>query len=349
MYYNERKAETVLKTETHMAQKDTNPYRFSDSNKRYFTYDYYMKQRFGGKIAKVTLDIGCTCPNLDGSRGHGGCIYCLSGSRSAIGDTLDEQYRHGVEVASRKWTPVGFVPYFQSNTNTYGDTGDLEKYFRRAAAFDGAVMVDIATRADCLGDGVIECLVSLAEKIPVTVELGLQTTSDKTAALINRCHTYAEFLDGYTRLKNAADKLNETFGTHRPDGMPMKRLMIGVHIINGLPGENRDDMMKTAYDTASLEPDLVKIHLMHVLKGTALGDMYERGEYCPMERDAYVSVTADQIEYLPEECVLGRITGDGMPEYLLAPQWSRRKTEVANEIDKELYRRGSYQGIKFTK
>jgi len=331
-----------------MAQKDTNPYRYSDSNKRYFTYDHYMKKRFGGKIAKVTLDIGCTCPNLDGSRGHGGCIYCLGGSRSAVGDTLFEQYTNGVQTASRKWKPVGFVPYFQSNTNTYGDIKKLMEYFRRAAEFEGTVMLDIATRADCLGDDVIESLVSLAERIPVTVELGLQTTNDETAALINRCHTYAEFVDGYTRLRQAADKINERSTDNSVVEVPSKRFMIGVHIINGLPGESYDDMLKTARDVASLKPDMVKIHLMHVLRGTLLGDMYERGEYTPMEREEYVRITVDQIECLPPETVLGRITGDGMPESLLAPMWSRRKTEVANEIDKELYRRGTYQGAKYS-
>lgn len=308
-----------------------------------------MKHRFGGKIAKVTLDIGCTCPNLDGSRGHGGCIYCLGGSRSAIGDTLDEQYRAGIAVASRKWTPVGFVPYFQSNTNTYGNIAKLEEYFFRAAEFDGAVMVDIATRADCLGDDVIDTLVRLAEKIPVTVELGLQTSNDATADLINRCHTFAEFTDGYSRLRTAAADVNDRLSDDSPLGIKMKRLMIGVHIINGLPGESYDDMIKTARDAAALEPDLVKIHLMHVLRGTALGDMYERGEYTPLGRDDYVRVTVDQIELLPCETVIGRVTGDGMPDSLSAPLWSRRKTEVANEIDKELYRRGTYQGIGFTK
>lgn len=338
-----------IKSEEALAQKDINPYRFSDSNKRYFTYDFYMKQRFGGKIAKVSLDIGCTCPNLDGSRGHGGCIYCLGGSRSAVGDTLDEQYLSGITTASRKWTPIGFVPYFQSNTNTYGNPAKLSEYFFRAAEFERAVMVDIATRADCLGDDVIACLIRLAEKIPVTVELGLQTSNDETASRINRCHTFAEFIDGYNRLRIAAADVNDRLSDASPLGIKMKRLMLGVHIINGLPGESRDDMIKTARDVSELEPDLVKIHLMHVLRGTALGDMYERGEYTPLEREDYVCVTCDQIELLPPETVLGRVTGDGMPDSLLAPLWSRRKTEVTNEIDKELFLRGTYQGAVFKK
>lgn len=328
-----------------MAQKDHNPYRYSDSNKRYMTYDWYLKQRFGGKVAKVSLDIGSTCPNLDGSRGHGGCIYCKSGSASAVGDTMEGQYAHGMEVACRKWKPVGFIPYFQSNTNTYGDLVKLEGYFRRAAAFEGAVMLDIATRADCLGDDVLDVLVSLAEEIPLTVELGLQTTDDATALRINRCHTYAEFVEGYLGLKAAADRVNARFDMGSGI-LPMKRMTIGVHLINGLPGEGAAQMLRSAEDVAGLHPDMVKIHLMHVLSGTALGEMYLRGEYEPMEREEYVAVVCDQLERLPADVILGRITGDGMPDDLLAPLWSRRKTEVANEVDKELYRRGSWQGMR---
>ncbi|MBQ8186316.1 MAG: TIGR01212 family radical SAM protein [Clostridia bacterium] len=332
-----------------MAQKDTNPYRYSDSNKRYMTYDWYLKQRFGGKVAKVTLDIGCTCPNLDGTRGHGGCIYCKSGSRSAVGETIEAQYAHGMEIACRKWRPVGFIPYFQSNTNTYGDIAELEKLYRCAAKFDGAVSVDVATRADCLSPAAVDALVSLAEEIPVTVELGLQTTDDASAARINRCHTYAEFVDGYSRLVRASENVNKALSTKDPaTGLEFRRLTVGVHLINGLPGETAETMLKTARDVAELAPDMVKIHLMHVLTETPLAAMYESGEYIPMTREDYVKITCDQLELLPEDTVIGRVTGDGIAEDLLAPQWSRRKTEVANEIDKELFRRGTYQGCRYS-
>ena len=328
-----------------MAQKDTNPCRYSDSNKRYMTYDWYLKRRFGGKVAKVTLDAGCTCPNLDGSKGHGGCIYCKSGSRSAVGETIEEQYTRGVEIACRKWKPVGFIPYFQSNTNTYGDIARLSALFFRAAEFDGAVSVDVATRADCLTPAAVDALVTLAERIPVTVELGLQTTDDGTAQRINRCHSFAEFEEGYSRLVRAAETVNGKLSTKDPvTGLEFRRLTVGVHLINGLPGENRETMLKTARDVARLAPDMVKIHLMHVLTETPLAAMYESGEYVPMTREEYVAITCDQLELLPETTVIGRVTGDGIAEDLLAPQWSRRKTEVANEIDKELYRRNSRQG-----
>lgn len=329
-----------------MAQKDTNPYVFSDSNKRYMTYDWYLKHRFGGKAAKVSLDIGTTCPNIDGKRGCGGCIYCLGGSSSAVGDTIGEQYARGRAIMERKWKIMGFIPYLQSNTNTYGDIGRLRAAYNEAAELEGALMLDIATRADCLSGEVLSLLAETAAKIPLTVELGLQTTNDRTAEKINRCHTYAEFIDGYGRLKALAEEVNRAFPA---EDFTKKRFTLGVHLINGLPGEGEEEMLQSARDVAQLEPDIVKLHLMHVLRGTVLGEMFLRGEYRELEREEYVKIVCDQLEYLPPESAIGRITGDGVEEYLLAPMWSRRKTEVVNEIDKELYRRGSFQGMRYKK
>lgn len=329
-----------------MAQKDTNPYVFSDSNKRYMTYDWYLKHRFGGKAAKVSLDIGTTCPNIDGKRGCGGCIYCLGGSSSAVGDTIGEQYARGRAIMERKWKIMGFIPHLQSNTNTYGDIGRLRAAYNEAAELEGALMLDIATRADCLSGEVLSLLAETAAKIPLTVELGLQTTNDRTAEKINRCHTYAEFIDGYGRLKALAEEVNRAFPA---EDFTKKRFTLGVHLINGLPGEGEEEMLQSARDVAQLGPDIVKLHLMHVLRGTVLGEMFLRGEYRELEREEYVKIVCDQLEYLPPESAIGRITGDGVEEYLLAPMWSRRKTEVVNEIDKELYRRSSFQGMRYKK
>ncbi len=317
-----------------MAQKDTNPYPYSDSNKRYMTYDWYLKNRFGGKVAKVPLDIGCTCPNLDGTRGVGGCIYCKNGSsgvmESARHAPIPEQYEAGIAVASRKWKPVGFIPYLQSNTNTYGDPKRLSRIYEECARLPGAVMLNIATRADSLSDDILAGIKETAQKIPVMVELGLQTTDDGTAKRINRCHTFGEFLEGYEKLRGIG-------------------VMIGVHIINGLPGEDRETMLRTARDVAVLHPNMVKIHLLHVLRDTALASLYEQGKYSPLTREEYVNTVCDQLELLPEDTIIGRVTGDGIAEDLLSPEWSRRKTEVANEIDKELYRRQSRQGMRCRK
>ena len=193
--------------------------------------------------------------------------------------------------------------------------------------FSGAVMIDIATRADCLGEDIIGVLDRTSQKIPITVELGLQTANDETARLINRGHTFAEFVDGFTRLRQGAPNVK-----------------IGIHIINGLPTENREIMKNTAGRVADLHPDLVKIHLLHVLEGTVLGEMYKCGEYIPMERDEYIQTVCDQLELLPPDVVIERVTGDGVASELLAPEWSKKKVTVINDIDKELYRRESYQG-----
>ena len=312
-------------------QRNSNPYANTDSNKRYYTYDYYLRRTFGSKVAKIPLDIGLTCPNIDGRCATGGCIYC---SGRGSGDfaqsptlSIKEQYEITRATLSSKWRTDKCIPYFQAHTNTYAPVGFLRQKYEEALALDGVVGMNIATRADCLPDDVCSLLADIAQRTTLTVELGLQSSSDETAELINRGHTYADFLDGYARLRAVSSKIN-----------------ICVHIIFGLPGESREQMLKTVSDVATLKPDQVKIHLLHVLKNTALGEMYERGEYVPLEKDEYVSLVADAIELLPPDTVVARVTGDGMGADLLAPEWSRKKVSVINDIDKLLYERGSWQG-----
>lgn len=293
--------------------------------KRYLSFDLYMKCRFGRKCAKIPLDAGFTCPNIDGTCGVGGCIYCLGGTVAvtATAETMAEQYADGIAALRNKWGDnLATVPYLQANTNTYADPEYLRELYGRCAELPGAVMLAVATRADCLPDGVIAVLREISERIPVLVELGLQTSNDRTAERINRGHTAAEFADGYARLRRAGGDIATC-----------------IHIINGLPGETREDMLETARFTAALAPDMVKLHLLHVLRGTELYRMYEAGEYVPMEREEYVSTIADQIGIMPEGTVIARLTGDGAAADLVAPDWSRRKIGVLNDIDKELRRR----------
>ncbi len=311
-------------------QAQTNPYKHSDTNKRYQTYDYFTKHAFGGKCAKVPLDAGFSCPNKDGRCGREGCIYCLSGSAAAPSGTIREQYEAALATANRKWSPVGYIPYLQANTNTYAKASVLRQVYEEAASLPGAVMLDIATRADCLPDEAVAEIVRISERLPVTVELGLQSSSDETAELIGRGHDFETFVRGYEKLRSAGGNIR-----------------IGVHIINGLPGEGYDHMIKTARDVAALSPDQVKIHLMMVLCSTGLYRLYESGEYTPMEREEYVRVVCDQIELMPEKAVIARVTGDSPSDVLVAPLWCRRKTEVTNMIDRELYRRGTYQGMRY--
>ena len=315
-------------------QASTNPFPNSDSNKRYYTYDYYLRRTFGGKCAKIPLDAGFTCPNIDGRCGRGGCIYC---SGRGSGDfaqlptmSIEEQYRITREQLDRKWSTERCIPYFQAHTNTYADPALLRSLYERALALPGAVGLNVATRADCLQSGVLDLLEEISRRTVLTVELGLQTAHNDTATLINRGHTWEEFLDGYTRLRRAAPKVQ-----------------ICVHLIFGLPGEGEARMLETVRATAALRPDQVKLHLLHVLKGTALGAMYERGEYRPMEREDYVRTVVRALELLPPDTVIGRLTGDGMGESLLAPDWSRRKVSVINDIDKRMFAENTWQGRLF--
>ena len=316
-----------------MSQADNNPYKYSDTNKRYQTYDYYLKHRFGKKCAKITLDLGFTCPNIDGTRGFGGCIYCLGGSKSencrSVKD-IEEQYELGIKQAISKWNVDSFIPYLQAYTNTHTDVEALRLVLERVSRLKGAIMVDIATRADCLENEKLEVINELSKKIPVTIELGLQSSDDETAKIINRCHSYNELVDCVERIRKIAPQVKIT-----------------IHIINGLPCENYEKMIKTARDVSVLHPDIVKIHLLHVLEGTYLAKMYKNGEYEPISREEYIKTVCDQIEIFPPDIVIERVTGDGISSELLAPEWSRKKVMVINDIDKELYKRGTYQGIYY--
>lgn len=317
-----------------MTQAQSNPFPNSDTNKRYFTYDYYLRRTFGGKCAKLPLDAGFTCPNIDGRCGHGGCIYC---SDRGSGDfapearlSIVEQIQRQKELFARKWDVSRCIAYFQAHTNTYAPLLLLKEKYEKALAQEGIVGLNIATRADCLPTDVVEYLSELAERTTLTVELGLQSSSDMTAARINRGHDFATFRRGFEALRGANPKIG-----------------ICVHVILGLPDEDDEAMMQTVRDVAALHPDQVKIHLLHVLRGTVLADLYEAGEYQPLERDRYISLVADALELLPPDVVIGRLTGDGAADDLLAPLWSRKKTTVINDIDKLLYARNSMQGACF--
>ena len=312
-------------------QKDENPFEYTDNNKRYYTYDYYLKKTFGGKCAKIPIDAGFTCPNIDGKCGVGGCIYCSSRGSGDFALTSDvsvrEQYERTREKMAKKWSVERCIPYFQAHTNTYAPVNVLREKFEEALLCDGVVGLNIATRADCLENGIPELLSELAERTVLTVELGLQSANDKTAEIINRGHSFSKFVDGYQRLRAASDKIK-----------------ICIHVILGLPGEDREMMMDTVRKVARLHPDQIKIHLLHVIKGTKLAQMYDRGEYEPLTKEEYVSLVVSALELLPPDTVIARLTGDGMADELIAPDWSRKKVSVINDIDKQLYEKQTYQG-----
>ena len=307
-------------------------FRYSDDNKRYHTYNYYLKHRFGRRVYKVPLNIGIGCPNRDGSKGVGGCAFCsdrLSGEFAGDpSQSILSQYREVREVMEKKWQGGLCIPYFQAGSNTYTDIATLDRMLDTALALPDAAGISIATRADCLDAEKCALLGEYAKKTYLVCELGLQTVHDSTAKAMNRCHTYDDFLNGYELL--------------RKNGVN-----VCVHIINGLPGETHEMMLKTASEIAGLDIHMVKIHLLHILKNTRLARMYSEGSFAAMEKDDYINTVCDQIELFPEEFVIGRITGDGAKDELIAPKWSTDKRSVLNGIDMELARRDSRQGAAY--
>lgn len=305
------------------------PFKFSDDNKRYHTYNYYLRHRFNRKVFKVSLDAGFSCPNRDGSKGFGGCIYC-SEKRSGdfAGKSSDDIAVQFDEVRAKlheKWSDAVYIPYFQAGTNTYGDFDRMSELFHRAVEFENAVGLSVATRADCIDEKIADLFAELSEGRYVTVELGLQTIHDRTAKLINRCHSFEDFKKGYQLLAD-------------------RGVNVCVHLINGLPYETREEMLETVREVSKLKPHSVKLHLMHIIRGTALERLYYEKPFHIFEMEEYAGLICDQLEIIPPETVIQRITGDGVKEELVEPLWSLKKFCVMNEIDKEMARRNSFQG-----
>ncbi len=308
-------------------QRNLNPFKNTDSNKRYYTMDYYMRRVFGKKACKVPIDAGFTCPNRDGTKGVGGCTFC---SESGSGEftagrefSITEQIDIGAKMMRDKWQNAVLIPYFQAYTGTYAPLDVLKARFLEALSHPLASGICIATRPDCVTEEIADYLKELAREHFVMVELGLQTTFDSTAKLINRCYGFDEFLKAYSLL----------------DG-----IFVCIHLINGLPGETEEMMLENARTVASLNPKAVKIHLLHVIKGTAIAKDYLDGKLPVMSLEAYVNTVCSQLELLPPDTVIERVTGDGAKASLLAPAWSLKKLVVQNEIDKLLYAKNSFQG-----
>lgn len=299
-------------------------FEYSDDNKRYHTLSYHNRHTYGRKIYKAVIDAGFTCPNIDGSRGKGGCIFCDGGSGyfTAGCISVSQQLRKEKERIAAKNPDADIIAYFQAHTNTYASPDILRKIYNEAVNF-GVKGIAIATRADCITPEIVKAVSELP--VPVTVELGLQSIHDSTAEIINRGHTFAEFLAGYNMLKNAGIRLC-------------------VHIINGLPYETAGMMLKTAETLGKLRPDGVKIHLLHVIRGTKLHEMYEKGQYTPLTKEEYIDITVRQLELLPPETVIERITGDGDKSRLIAPLWSMDKISVLGGIDVRQRELDSFQG-----
>ena len=305
-----------------------------DPNKRYHTWNYALRQQFGEKIFKVPIDGGFDCPNRDGTVAKGGCTFCsVSGSGDMIvapSDPLPLQFQKEIQLMHQKWPTVDqYIVYFQNFTNTHAPVDVIRHRFEQVVNEKGVVGLSIGTRPDCLPDEVVNYLAELNERFYLWVELGLQTTFEETSAPINRAHDYQTYLDGVAKLRKHG-------------------IRVCTHLINGLPGETpammRENVRRTIQDS---DIQGIKLHLLHLMTNTKMMRDYNEGRLQLMSKEAYVSVICDQLEMLPPEIVIHRLTGDAPFETIIGPMWSLKKWEVLNAIDAEMKRRNSYQG-KYT-
>lgn len=301
--------------------------------KRYLALTDHLSARHGVKVYKIALDAGFTCPNRDGSKGTGGCLYCSArGSGDFAGDrglSLAAQFEERLAAMRRKWPAGRFLVYLQAFTNTYASPERLRALYGEALALHPDVVgLNVATRPDCVADDVVAVLSEIARRTDLTVELGLQTIHPETAAAMNLGYGLGDFDGAVLRLRAA--------------GIP-----VVAHVIDGLPGETPEMMLDTIRHVAALGVEGVKIHMLHVMRGTELGRRYLERPFPLLSLPEYVGIVCDQLELLPPETVIHRVTGDAPADALIAPEWTKKKFVVQNEIDKELRRRGVRQGERW--
>jgi radical SAM protein (TIGR01212 family) len=298
--------------------------------KKYYDLNSYFRNLYGVRVQKVTVDAGFTCPNRDGNVGHGGCIYCNpkgSGTGSfQKGISITDQIESSKIRVKRRYKNSKFLAYFQSFTNTYGPVEKLKRIYDEALSVEDVVGLSIGTRPDCVDKDKISLLQSYTEKNLIWIEYGIQTIHDRSLTLINRGHDYKTFEDAVVLTRNRGIK-------------------ICAHIILGIPGETREDMLATSNEMARLKIDGVKIHLLYVVKDTRLHEMYDNGDFKCLSQDEYIELTCDFLERLPKETVIQRVTGDPHPEELVAPMWPlTTKAQTITRINQTLLDRNSYQG-----
>jgi len=300
--------------------------------KAYFDLNTYLRSIFGCRVQKISLDAGLTCPNRDGHIGTGGCIYCNtrgSGTGAcALGLTITEQIERGKEFLRKRYKAQRFIAYFQSFSNTYGPYEKLKALYDEACAVEDIVGLSIGTRPDCIDESILTLVQGYAQDYLVWIEYGLQSIHDRTLAIINRGHDVACFRSTVEKTKGRGIK-------------------ICAHVILGLPFEDRRDMLATAQAVSSMGIDGIKIHLLYVVKGTPMEQLYREKRYRCLEQGEYAELVCDFLELLPPDMVIQRLTGDPHPDELIAPEWSLRKSETLSLIKKTMAARGSWQGKRF--
>jgi len=296
---------------------------------RYHAFGHYLRRRFGCRVHKITLHAGMSCPNRDGTRAFGGCTFCnntgFSPPARLAPEAIRAQMLAGMESARRRVRATKFIAYFQAYSNTHAPVEELARLYEQAWCSPDVVGLSIGTRPDCVDAAKIDLLAEHARRGEVWIEYGLQSAHDKTLQLVNRAHTYDEFV--------SAVKLTAGRG-----------IRICVHTILGLPGETPEMMLETHRRIAELPIDGIKIHLLHIMRDTVMARQYERGEIPLLSREEYVSLVCDVIELLPPEMVIQRMHADAPADVLIAPQWCLDKSGVLNDIRSELVRRDSWQG-----
>ncbi len=303
------------------------------NGKRYNTLNSFLREKFNGqKTYKISLDAGFTCPNRDGKVARGGCTFCSArGSGDFAGDrvmSITEQFHNVKEMMQKKWKDGKYIAYFQAYTNTYAPVDVLREKYDEALKGDDIVGLAIATRPDCIDEGVLDLLEEYSQKLYTWVELGLQTSNDNTATFINR---------GY--------KL-EVF-TKAVEALASRGIDVVAHIIFGLPGETKEDMLNTVKYISKLPIQGVKLHLLHVMENTEMSKQLVAGEFRLLEMNEYIDIITEAIAMLPQNIVIHRLTGDAPRDLLIGPMWSLKKWEVLNTIDDTLKERDLYQGKYF--
>ncbi len=293
-------------------------------NKRYYTLNYFLRKKFNSKVFKVPIDINSTCPNM----ATGGCIYCSNRSKDNITNSnLDylKQFNQNKKILEHKWPNSLYIAYFQSGTNTYRSVSDIKSIVDKLLVMNKVVGISIATRPDTLSDEWLDYLEELNQKTFLTIELGLQSSNNKTLKFINRGHDVKTFT-------NAVMKLKE------------RKIFTVAHIINGLPYETKEDMLNTIKYLNKLNIDGIKIHMLYISKNTILAEIYQKDKFHILTKEEYIDIVCDELRLLNEKIVIERITGDPIKEELIEPNWLLKKFVVLNDIDKEMKKRNIYQG-----
>ena len=304
-------------------------HKFYDTEKRYNQFSAYLKQKFGQKVYKITLDAGFSCPNRDGTISNGGCIFCDDGGSFSRAHSsllpVDVQVETGIKNLSEKFKAKKFMSYFQAYTNTYKPVKELENIYSCALKHPDVIGISIGTRPDCIDNEKLDLIASYTKDYETWIEYGLQSIHEKTLKLINRGHDFKTF-------EHACEET-------------MKRgINVCVHVILGLPDETRADMLKTAETLARMGVNGIKIHDLCVIKNTKLEQIYNQGNLKLLEEEEYVSLVCDFLELLPEKTTIHRLAGNGLQSLKVAPLWLNKKFEILNKIDREFIQRNSWQG-----